>query len=275
MRYRHRAGAERRARRPARTAARRPGVAGRAALAAALVTGSAACLQERPHEIVVSAASDLALAMPELAAGFEAAYDVEVVTNLGSSGQLAQQILRGAPVDVFMAADDSWIERLQRAGRVTEDEIVVYATGRLVLYGAEGADGGADLTVLLQPTVRRVAIANPEHAPYGRAARQALERAGLWGSLQSKLVLAESVRQALQYADAGSGTVALVAYSLMREGDRYRLLPDSGHAPLRQTLAVIADGPNPEAGRAFMRYIAGEEGRTILERYNLVMTVRP
>jgi molybdate transport system substrate-binding protein len=247
----------------------------RSVCAALLASVAAACGTSGMDrtELVVSAASDLALAMPELAAAFDSVHGIRIVPNLGSTGQLAQQILRGAPVDVFLSADRSWIERLDSAGLVAPAGRSVYAYGRLVLHGP-GAQSD-DLTQLLEPSAGRVAIANPEHAPYGRAAQQALRRAGVWDALQPRLVIAENVRQARQLVDARTVDVAIVAWSLMTAADRYVLLPDALHDPLEQTLAVIAGRPDTAHAATFARFIVGTAGRSILARYNFILPDAP
>jgi molybdate transport system substrate-binding protein len=220
-------------------------------------------------EILISAASDLALAMPELASAFETETGVRLNTNLGSSGQLAQQILHGAPVDVFLSADRAWVERLREAGRVEADGVAIYARGLLVLYGATGPS--SDLRQLLDPGVRRIAIANPAHAPYGRAAQQALEHAGVWAEVQDKLVIAENVRQAAQFVDTKSVDIAIAALSLTDESRPHVRLPDTLHEPLDQTFAIIADRPNTATARRFTAFLLGPAGRDILKRYRFLL----
>ncbi|MBR9990653.1 MAG: molybdate ABC transporter substrate-binding protein [Gemmatimonadetes bacterium] len=223
-------------------------------------------------EILVAAASDLAGAMPELAAAFEAESGVRVVATLGSSGQLAQQTLQGAPVDVFLSADAGWVDRLERAGRLADGTRAVYAMGVLVLLAGRDTSPPSAVEELARDQYSRIALANPEHAPYGIAARQALESAGIHETVQSRLILAENVRQAVQFAETRSVDVSLAALSLMDSvRHRWVRVPMDLHEPLAQTAAVIADRPHTDAARAFVVFLLGPRGREILLRYQFVL----
>jgi molybdate transport system substrate-binding protein len=223
-------------------------------------------------EILVAAASDLAGAMPELAAAFEARSGLRVVATLGSSGQLAQQTLQGAPVDVFLSADEGWVDRLEESGRLEAGTRAVYAYGVLVLLAGRVTEPPATLQQLVDPTYSRVALANPEHAPYGVAARQALESAGLYAVLADRLILAENVRQTVQFAETRSVDVSMAALSLMDSTrHRWNVVPMELHQPLAQTAAVVAGRPQTVASRAFVDFLLGDEGREILARYRFVL----
>jgi molybdate transport system substrate-binding protein len=223
-------------------------------------------------EILVAAASDLAGAMPELAAAFEAESGVRVVATLGSSGQLAQQTMQGAPVDVFLSADEGWVDRLERAGRLAAGTRAVYANGVLVLLAGREMRPPAAVAELTGAQYSRIALANPEHAPYGLAARQALESAGIYETVHARLILAENVRQAVQYAETRSVDVSLAALSLMDSArHRWTRVPPELHEPLVQTAAVIAGRPHTDAARAFVAFLLGPTGREILGRYQFVL----
>lgn len=228
---------------------------------------------EPTSPLLVAAASDLAIAMPELASAFHEETGVRVDITLGSSGQIAHQILSGAPVDLFLSADATWVDRLRAAGRTVPETEAVYAIGPLVLVPAPGRD--APLPVvgdLDDPSVRRIAIANPEHAPYGRAARQVLERAGLWEALEPRVVIAENVRQTMQYVETRSVDVAISARSLVREDSPgWTPIPAEFHDPLNQTLAVIAGRPREAEARAFAAFLLGPAGREILARHGFLL----
>lgn len=221
--------------------------------------------------LVLAAAADLAAALPELTGAFESATGMRVTATVAASGQLAQQIRNGAPIDVFASADRGWVEWLAREGRIVDGTATVYARGRLVLLEPHGAPVRLDsLADLDRPAVRRIAIANPEHAPYGRAARQALERAGLWQRLQPKIVIAENVRQTVQFAQTGNVDAAVTALSLMSDDlGRWTELPASLHEPLDQTVAVVAGRPYEHEARAFVAFLTGGEGRRILKAHML------
>lgn len=157
-----------------------------------------------PPSLTVSAAADLVYAFTEIGEVFEQQTGIPVVFNFGSTGQLAQQIEQGAPVDLFAAANVSYVEDLAQQGRVLPDTVAIYGRGRITLWTRSDSPLRIDsIEDLAQPVVRRIAIANPDHAPYGIAAREALQSAGLWDALQPKLILGENVRQALQYAETG------------------------------------------------------------------------
>ena len=207
-------------------------------------TGAAAV---QPATLIVSAASDLTYAFSEIGKQFEAETGHKVVFNFGSTGQLAQQIEQGAPVDVFAAANVSFVEDLARQGLILPDTKQMYARGRITLWTR--ADSPLQITSLAdltRPEVRRIAIANPGHAPYGVAARQAMQTAGIWEAVQPKLVLGDNVRQTLQYAETGNVDVAIVALSLSvpaagSTSGRWTLIPQELYPPIDQALAVIKD----------------------------------
>jgi molybdate transport system substrate-binding protein len=244
-------------------------------LAAPLMAGACASRTEAVV-LTVSAASDLTYAFQEIGPLFQKQSGVTVAFNFGSTGQLTQQIEAGAPVDVFAAANLSYLEDLERRGLILPDTKVFYARGRLVLWiRADGPSGIEHIEDLRDPSVRRIAIANPEHAPYGVAAREALQSAGLWGVLQPRLVMGENVRQTLQYAETGNVDVALVALSLVAAGapgqqppaGRWSLVPEELHRPLDQALAVIRGCAHEQEARAFAAFVNEAQGRQILKRY--------
>lgn len=221
---------------------------------------------------MVSAASDLRFAFVEIGEAFERETGLAVTFNFGATGHLARQIERGAPVDVFASADEAHLDALVRGGLVLEDTKALYGLGSLVLFTRDaGRLPTGRLQDLLDPGVRRIAIANPDHAPYGRAAREALESAGLWEVLQPKLVLAENVNQAFQYARTGNVEVAIVARSLaavLGEGVHHPV-PRELHGPLDQAIGVVAGTGREAEARAFASFVNGPEGRAILGRYGL------
>lgn len=232
----------------------------------------AACAPQQQDSLLVAAASDLAGAMPELAAAFEEESGTRVVATLGSSGQLAQQVLQGAPVDVFLSADAAWVERLEAAGRVHGASSRVYAHGVVVLLAGRVATPPQSVAELAQPSYTRIALANPEHAPYGRAARQALEQAGVYDAVRERLVFAENVRQTVQFAETGAVDVALSALSLM-DSTRHRwiVVPDGAFPRLVQTAAVVAGRPQPDAAGEFVAFMTGPRGREILARHRFTL----
>ena len=223
--------------------------------------------------LTVSAAADLVYAFTELGQAFEQETGIPVVFNFGSTGQLAQQIEQGAPVDLFAAANVSFVEDLAQQGRVLPDTVSLYGRGRITLWTRADSPLSIDsIEDLAQIAVQRIAIANPDHAPYGMAAREALQSAGLWETVQPKLIQGENVRQTLQYAETGNVDVAIVALSLsLQEEGRWTLIPEELHAPIDQALAVVTDSRQQAAARALADFINGPAGRPIMRRYGFVL----
>jgi len=221
-----------------------------------------------PRVLTVAAASDLQMAFTEIGQLFTDRTGVEVVFTFGSSGTLASQIAGGAPVDLFAAADTAYVDELIASEALIPDTRRVYAVGHLVLAVSGRAGAADDLMDLLDPDITHVAIANPDHAPYGRAAREALESAGLWEKLQPKLVLGENVRQAVQYVETGNAQAGLVPRSLAGvDGITYVAVDESLYTPLSQALAVVAGSPREAEARRCAELVTGPEGRAVLARY--------
>src|SRR2546427_1230926 len=224
-------------------------------------------------EVSVFGASDLALAFREIVPRFERALGVKVTLVLGSTGMLAKQIEHGAPADVFFAADQTVLDDLAAHRVVIPETRTLYAQGRLVLATARSA--GSKLTEvrqLTEPRIRHVAIANPAHAPYGRAAEQALRAAGVWDAVRPKLVYGENIRHALQFIESGAAEAGLIALSLAGVPViDYVLVDRSLHAPLNQSVAVVRKSRRPELGLAFIQFVNGAEGRAIMKRYGFLL----
>jgi molybdate transport system substrate-binding protein len=249
-----------------------------ALLAATVLTGcwSPAFAQQPPR---VAAASDLNFALTEIAEQFAREQGQRVDLIFGSSGTLARQVRDGAPFEVFLSADEAFVEELTAAG-LTRDAGTLYAIGRIVLFAptgsplkaSDGLDGLARL--LAAGRVTRFAIANPEHAPYGRAAEAALRKRGLWDDLRPRLVLGENVSQAAQFATTGNAVGGIIAYSLalapnVRSRGAFALIPEADHPPLRQRM-VLLKRAGPIADR-FYRYLQQPAARAILEQYGFTL----
>jgi molybdate transport system substrate-binding protein len=232
-----------------------------------------------PVTLTVSAAADLTYAFQEIGAQFEAETGHQVVFNFGSTGQLAQQIEQGAQVDLFAAANVSFIDDLAQQRLILPDTKQLYARGRITLWTrADSPLQIAQVDDLARPEIGRIAIANPDHAPYGVAAREAMQAAGVWEAVQPKLVLGENVRQTLQYAETGNVDVAIVALSLSvpaaasaGQPGRWTLIPEDLHAPVDQALAVIRGTQHEAAARAFAAFVNGSQGRPIMRKYGFVL----
>lgn len=249
----------------------------RAILAAVLVLAHPfARAQDVP---VVAAASDLRFAIEEIAARFQNETGRAVKVSLGSSGNFRHQIAAGAPFQLFMSADEEYVLALHREKR-TAGEGVLYAIGRIVLFAPHGSRLKPDAQMkdlarlLAAGEIRRFAIANPDHAPYGRAAREALQKLGLWDQIRGSLVLGENVSQAAQFASTPGAQGGIFAYSLalapnIAKLGTFVLVPDSLHEPLRQRMALVS-GAGPTA-REFYRYLQGAAAREILRRYGFVL----
>lgn len=221
------------------------------------------------QDLTVAAASDLMPAFEEIGREFESAHKTKVVFVFGSTGLLTKQIENGAPMDLFAAANVSYIEQLEQKGLIVPGTKSTYARGRITLWTPGESnlrlEGIADLA---RPEVTRVAIANPDHAPYGLAARQALETAGIWERVKPKLVYGDNIRQTFQYAETGNVEVAIVALSLsVQSRGRWTLIPEELHKPIDQALAVIKTTKNEPAARAFAAFVSGPQGRAILQKY--------
>ena len=224
-------------------------------------------------EIMVAAAADLQFAFTDIAALFEAETGQHVRLVFGSTGQLTQQIENGAPYDLIAAANQEYVARLLGQGLVEPDSVALYARGRIVLaasrqFGLEIEE----LDDLLDPAIRHIAIANPAHAPYGVAAQQALQSAGLWEQVQDQLVLAENVRQALQYIQSGDAEAGIIALSVANVPEiTWTLIEETLHVPLDQSLAVLVSTNEPELAAQFTAYINGTIGRPIMRYYGFVL----
>jgi molybdate transport system substrate-binding protein len=226
-----------------------------------------------PVTLTVSAASDLAYAFEEIGTLFEAETGTGVVFNFGSTGQLAQQIESGAPIDLFAAANMAFVDELEEQGLILPDTKALYARGRITLWTRVDNQKRIDrIEDLADPSIRRIAIANPDHAPYGIAAREALQSAGIWTDVQPKLVLGENVRQALQYAETGNVDVAIVALSLSVTSEGHWVpVPQKLHQPLDQALAVVTGAQHEQQARQFAGYINSAEGREIMRKYGFTL----
>ena len=211
------------------------------------------CYAQEP--LLVAAASDLSPLQPLLQQQFPG----QVTFTFGASGMLARQIENGAPFDLFLSADEYQLEPLIKKNKVNPDSRQIYAIGRIAIWSKSAAF--KDLSDLRK--ARAIAIANPLTAPYGRAAKEALEKAGLWTQLQDKVVQAESVRQAYQFAESGNADVCLTAYSLVFDQGGI-LVKDDLHRPLRQIGVVINKSKRRKEAAAFLDFLLSPTGRSLL-----------
>ena len=219
-----------------------------------------------PQELLVGAASDLSPMESALRQAFEARSGVRLRFSFGSSGLLARQVRSGAPYDVYLSANEQFVSDLSKDGLLQADSVRAYATGRVGLWSASGQI--RSVRNLTSPEVRHIALPNPQHAPYGAAAEQLLRKEGIWEQIHGKLVLAENVRQAFEYARTGNADAVLTSWTLLFDKGGI-LLPDSAHPPIRQAGGVVKGAKNERAGRAFLDYLAGAEGQKLLARFGL------
>jgi molybdate transport system substrate-binding protein len=227
----------------------------------------------------IAAASDLKFALEEITDAFTKQTGRKVNLVFGSSGNFARQIAQRAPFQVFLSADEKYVHDLAGAG-FAKDQGTLYAVGRIALFTPHSslvkADPGLEdlRRAIADGRLKRLAIANPDHAPYGRAAEQALRSQGLWNRVQSKLVFGENVSQAAQFATGGSAQAGIIAYSLalsptVSKHGQYVLLPETWHEPLHQRM-VLLQGAGDTA-RAFFAFVQKEPARIIFRRYGFLL----
>jgi len=264
------------------------GAPGRRLVAATLAFVSALALlaepastQTAPRRLAIAAASDLQAALPEVVRGFERSASATVEVSFGSSGNFFAQIQNGAPFDLFLSADLDYPTRLAAAGVADGSSLYRYATGRIALWTRRGSgiDVSKGLAVLTEPRVRRIAIANPEYAPYGRAAVAALRQAKLYDTLRSKFVLGENISQTAQLVDSGNADAGILALSLvlgpaLQASGTYAEIPASAHPPIEQGAIIVSASRNKALAREFLAYFRRPETNTLLHRFGFTPPAR-
>ena len=231
------------------------------------------------QEVTVAAAADLNYALKDLAARFEQKTGNKVTLSFGSSGNLFSQIQSGAPFDLFFSADEQYPQKLVAAGLMDPASLRNYAVGHLVLWApnATGLDPQTlKMDLLLQPSVKRIAIANPQHAPYGRAAMAAIEHYGLKAKLTSKLVFGENISQAAQFVQSGNAQAGLIALSLamspaMKDAGKYWELPSDSYPEMRQAAGIVSSSKHKSTAQAFLSYISSPDGTAVLGQYGFAV----
>ena len=228
--------------------------------------------------LIVAAASDLQAALPAIAAQFEKETGHKVTLTFGSSGNFFTQIQNGAPFDAFLSADIDYPRRLERAGLAERGSLYEYAIGRIVLWtrNDSGIDLHSGLTVLTSANIRRVAIANPQHAPYGRAAVAALRHEQLYERVRGKFVLGENISQAAQFVQSGNAQVGVLALSLalapaLKNAGTYVEIPVSFHPPIEQAGVVLALSPQKAVARQFIEFLKRPDSVRVLQSYGFVL----
>lgn len=252
-----------------------PRLRGGIAACAAAVLFAVMCVSAPAEEITVAAASDLQFALREIAENYQQKTGNTVKLTFGSSGALAAQIQNGAPFDVFFSADASYPETLVKNGNADGKTLTRYARGILVVWVRAGGVLGP-LKLWIEPlrseSVAKIAIANPQHAPYGRAAVEALRKADIYERVAGKLVTGENVSQAAQFAESGNAQAALLPLSLasvgaLKDKGRYVRVPDKFYSPIVQAAVVTKQAHDAAAAAGFLRFVLSTEGVLALRKY--------
>jgi molybdate transport system substrate-binding protein len=242
-----------------------------------LLTGTFAAAQE----ITVAAATDMSSALPQLVDAYTKKTGQSVKLSFGASGNLTNQIRNGAPFDVFFSADEQYPQQLIADGLASKDTLYRYAIGRLVLWIP--SDSPLDVSklgikTLLEPSVKKISIANPATAPYGRAAEAALRHFEIYDQVSSRLVIGENVSQAAQFVESGNAQAGLIALShalasAMKEKGRYWTVPLDAYPTLNQAAVVLAKSKQPDAARKFLDFLRTPEATSLLTSYGFSLPV--
>ncbi len=225
-------------------------------------------------QITVAAAADLGPVLSKITDAYRRDSGRTVRISLGSSGNLTEQIRNGAPFDVFLSADEDYPKQLIDAGFAERDSLYRYAVGKLVMWvpASSKLDLNHGIEVLLDRSVKKVAIANPQHAPYGRAAVAALKHFGLYDKVESRLVLGENVSQAAQFVESGNAQAGLIALSHALEPGfknkgRYWIVPDGAYPPLDQGAVIVTRSQHKQEAAEFITYLKAQKARLLLQQY--------
>jgi len=228
--------------------------------------------------VTVAAASDLTYAMKEMAADFEKSAACSVRVSYGSSGNFETQIENGAPFDVFFSADIEYPRRLEAQGFALPGSTYLYGIGKVILWVRSDSkvDVSKGLDVLRNPSVKTIAIANPLHAPYGRAAEEALRKTGLYDAIKDRLVLGENISQTAEFAETGNADAGILALSLvlspaLKDKGRYFQIPENLYSPIQQGAVVVRASKNLRAAQAFLDFIKTPAETATLERYGFMI----
>ncbi len=227
-------------------------------------------------KITIAAAADLKFAMEEIVAVFKQANPADQVETIyGSSGKFHTQIQQGAPFDLFFSADIAYPRMLEKEG-LAASEPKSYAFGRLVLWSASRDASKLTIADLADPAIKKIAIANPKHAPYGKRAEEALRSAGLWDKVEPRLVMGENIAQTAQYVQTGNADIGIIALSLalnkeLASKGGYALIPDNLHQPLEQGYIITTQAAGNPLAKKFADYMGSPEARRVMVRYGFVL----
>ncbi len=229
-------------------------------------------------EITVAAAADLTFAFKDVAAKFQAQTGDIVKLSFGSSGNFFSQIQNGAPYDLFFSADISYARKLETAGLTEPGTLYEYAIGKIVLWVPAGSklDVNTGLGVLTDPAIRKIAIANPEHAPYGRAAMAALRRAEIYDRIKDKIVLGENISQTAQFVQSGNADIGIIALSLalaptLKDKGKYFEVPADDYPAIEQAAVLLKASKKKNLAKKFVAFLKQPESIEIMQRYGFVV----
>ncbi len=243
-------------------------------VAVVLVASFAGCVKPAPTEepLKVAAAADLSVAFAEVGAAFEKKTGKKVTFSFGASGVLTKQIQEGAPYDVFAAANVSFVDQLVASKAAVESSKVLYARGHIVILTPPGSEPVQKLEDLADARFKKIAIANPETAPYGKAAKQALTKAGVLPAIESRLVFGENVLQTMQFAESGNADAAIVALSLaLTAKGKYTSIDEGMHASIDQAMAICEGSKQKGAAAEFIAFVSSDEGHAIMKKSGFLL----
>ena len=231
------------------------------------------------QDLTIAAASDLNFAFKELVGEFEKKTGTKVKLSLGSSGNFFSQIQNGAPFDAYFSADIRYPQKLEESGHAVSGSLYRYAVGRIVVWVPKSSRVQIDqagIEALLDPSVRKIAIANPKHAPYGRAAVSTMEHFKIYDRVKDKLVLGENISQTAQYIESGASDIGIIALALalapsMNSVGKYWEIPAEAHPPIEQGAVILKNGKHHEAAKSFFEFLKSDRGREIMTRFGFVL----
>ncbi|MGQ0812405.1 MAG: molybdate ABC transporter substrate-binding protein [Nitrospiraceae bacterium] len=231
------------------------------------------------EDLIIAAASDLNFAFKDLVAEYEKKTSQHVKLTLGSSGNFFSQIQNGAPFDLYFSADIRYPQKLEESGLALPGSLYRYAVGRIVLWVPNKSSLNVEqlgIETLLQPSVRKIAIANPKHAPYGRAAVAAMEHFKVYERVKDRLVLGENISQTAQYVESGASDIGIIALALalassMQANGKYWEVPADAHPPIEQGAVVLKGAKNPDGAKSFLEFVRSAQGKQIMKKYGFVL----
>lgn len=234
------------------------------------------------QEITIAAAADLHFAFKELLAQYEKTSGSHVKVSFGSSGNFYAQIQHGAPFDLYFSADSTYPKKLEEGGLALPGSLYRYAIGRIVIWTRHGShlDVTRGIEVLRQPAAKKIAIANPKHAPYGRAAIAAMEHFTVYNDVKERLVLGENISQTAQFVESGAADIGMIALSLalapaMQAKGTYWEIPAQSHPPLEQAAVILTSSKRQEQATQFLEFMKSAQGQAIMTRYGFAVPESP